>query len=118
MSIFRYKNYKKQYRNKYLNKSCRCHSGHQHDSRFEAGYCDELALQVKVGHIKSYEIQKQYSLDINGSHICNHIVDFVVTNKLGLIEIHETKGFATRDWRIKWKLFEALYPDIPYRIIK
>ena len=38
--------------------------------------------------------------------------------KLDHFEIHEVKGFATRDWQIKAKLFEALYsPEIEYIVI-
>ena len=103
---------------KYKNKSCFCGQGHIHDSIGEAGYCNQLALLVKTKEIKSYKIQQTYRFKVKGKHITTHRVDFVVTTKEGKIEVHEAKGFATEVWRIKWKLFEALYPKIPYIVVR
>jgi hypothetical protein len=56
---------------------------------------------------------------VNGVHICDHIVDFALFDKAGrVLEVHEVKGFADKAWPIKRKLFEALYPNIPYRVIR
>ena len=30
----------------------------------------------------------------------------------------EVKGFETREWRLKWKLFEACYPDRKKKVVK
>ena len=54
---------------------------------------------------------------MNGKHICNHYVDFIVTKNDGSIEAHEYKGFRTGVWLLKMKLFKALYPEIPYIVI-
>ena len=114
---------------KYHNRWTRCSSDHNHASKLEAEYCDQLRLLKKTHNIVGYEVQQKFELKVNGKHICNHIVDFLVyTNKLlvescpGLQEayqpeVHETKGFVTRDWKIKRKLFEALYPGIKYIVI-
>ena len=102
---------------KYHNKSCRCHAAHQHDSIFEAQYCDDLHILLKQKEIKAIACQVGYTLDVNDKHICNHIVDFVVTNNDGTEEVREVKGFATDVWAIKHKLFLAIYPDLPYHII-
>jgi hypothetical protein len=104
---------------KYGNKSCRCHAGHIHDSVFEAEYCDSLALLVKAREIVSYQTQVSFDLSVNGKKICSHIVDFVVfpTEDDDKLEVHETKGFATAVWQLKYKLFQAIYPHIPYHII-
>ena len=98
--------------------TCRCLSGHIHHSRKEAKYCDELSWRIKAKEITSFETQKRYSLDVNGKHICNHIPDFLVTFPDGHQEIHEVKGFEQEVWRIKHKLFEACYPDLPYIVIR
>jgi len=37
-----------------------------------------------------------------------------VETKGGGFEFHEVKGYATDVWKIKKKLVEALYPEIPY----
>ena len=98
--------------------SCTCQSGHKHDSRLEKRYCDVLLLLKKGKGIKDYVVQKTYSLDVNGAHICNHRVDFVVTTNSGALEVHETKGFETEVWALKKKIFEACYPDIKYNVIR
>lgn len=102
---------------KYGNKSCWCNSGHCHQSRLEAGYCNLLALLVKAGEIRSYKTQVKYELKVNGIHITNHYVDFVVETKDGKEEVRETKGMVTDVWKIKYNLFLALYPGIKYEII-
>jgi len=103
--------------NKFRNKTCHCNAGHIHDSRKEGEYCDQLGLLLKHGGINSYRTQISYDLKVNGQHICRHIVDFEVVNKNDQIEIHEVKGFATDVWKLKHKLFEAVYPDIKYYVI-
>jgi hypothetical protein len=104
--------------NKYKNKSCKCLQNHIHDSRGEARYCDQLKLEKNQKIIQDYEVQKNISLDVNGYHICNHRVDFLILDKDDNYEVREFKGFETDVWNIKYKLFEALFPDIKYIIIK
>ena len=55
---------------------------------------------------------------VNGIRITTHKVDFLVMTKKGKLEVNETKGFPTPEWNLKRKLFEALYPDIPYIVVK
>lgn len=107
-------------RNRYGNvsKRTKCAQGHHHPSKLESDYCDMLHLLKKNGDIKDVECQKTFRLEINGVLICRHRPDFVVTNKDGKKEVHETKGFETDIWRFKKKLFEALYPELPYIVIK
>lgn len=105
-------------RSKYHNITCKCWADHIHDSRAEAAYCDQLNALKRAGKIKSYEIQKTFPLVVNGKTICTHRVDFVVTGNDGRIRVEEFKGFATRVWAIKKKLFEAVYPDIEYIVVK
>ena len=116
---------------KYNNCSCLCNGQdakigetipswklrHQHGSRFEADYCDQLKLLVKAGEIQEFEYSVRYILKVNDKTICEHWPDFLVTRNDGGQEVHETKGFATKEWGLKRKLFEALYPNIPYIVI-
>lgn len=106
------------YKNKYNNKTCRCYLGHNHQSCFEAGYCDQLSMHLKMGTIKEVRYQVTYSFDINGAHITNYIADFVVTDKDGMMSVHEAKGFVTEVYKIKKRLFAALYPEIPFHEIR
>jgi len=112
----------KQYRsyNKYGNKSARClNKDHAtHHSKGEANYCNHLFADLKEGKIKNYETQKSYRLMVNGRSVGSHIVDFVVENNDGSIEVHEYKGFETQLWKLKRALFEVIYPDIPYIVKK
>jgi len=96
--------------NKYGNKK-RDYGGILYDSIKEAAYAQELDLREKAGDIKSWERQVRISLDINGKHICNYFIDFVITHNDDHLEYVEVKGFATPVWRLKWKLFEAIYNE-------
>jgi len=102
---------------KYKSKSCKCSSGHWHHSRGEAEHCNKLAMLVKAKYIKEYETQKKFSLDVNGKHITNHYVDFWVTGANDRKWVEEFKGVATSDWKLKHKLFQAIFPEIEYKII-
>lgn len=84
----------------------------KNDSKFEAGKAQELELLKKAGEIKDFKEQVKLPLVVNGFHITNYYIDFVVEHNDGEIEYIETKGYATDVWKLKWKLFEALY-DLP-----
>lgn len=105
-------------RNKYKNKSCFCLSKHWHQSIQEANHCNKLLAMKQDGDIHDYKTQVKFSLDVNGEHICNHYVDFAVYNKDGLQHVEEVKGFGTRLWQIKARLFKAIYKGIDYKVVK
>jgi len=96
--------------NKFNNKST-IYNGYPYSSKKEAAYAQELDLRVKAKDIHSWERQVNISLDVNGYHICNYKIDFVINHNDETIEYVEVKGYATDTWRLKWKLFEALYGD-------
>lgn len=91
-------------------------------SQKEAGYAAELDLRIKAGEIKSWRRQVRISLDVYGEHICNYYIDFELTYPDESIEMVEVKGFETEVWRLKWKLFEAIYgkehPEIILTVVK
>lgn len=87
----------------------------KYHSRKEAGRAAELDLLLKAGEIKTIIPQYKVDLKVYGVHICNYYPDFYVEWTNGDIEIIEVKGFATELWRLKWKLFEAIYNhDYPH----
>jgi hypothetical protein len=88
----------------------------KYDSKFEAGKGQELTLMKRAGEIKDFEEQVVIPLQFNGYHICNYKIDFVVHHNDGTTEFLECKGFPTEVWKIKWKIFEALY-DIPGNLL-
>lgn len=85
------------------------YNGRIYASKFEAGYARDLDFLKKAKEIKDWIPQYKISLDVNGYHIANYYVDFLVINNDGTEEFHETKGFATDVFKLKWKLCEALY---------
>lgn len=90
-------------------------SGHN-DSKFEAGVAQQLELRKKAKDILDYQEQVKIPLIVNGYQVCTYIIDFVIQHNSGEVEYLEAKGFATNIWKLKWKLFEALY-DVPGNIL-
>jgi hypothetical protein len=92
-----------------------------YDSKKEAGYAAELDLRVMAHDIKSWTRQIKIPLDVGKYHICNYYIDFVITHNDDSIEYVEVKGFETAVWKLKWKLFEALYgedPNVTLTVVK
>lgn len=104
--------------NKYGNKKLRCLNGHLHDSTIEANYCLRLKAMLQHKEILAYSTQPRFALEVGGKLICHHIVDFLVVTNDNETQVHEVKGFATPEWMLKKKLFEALKPHIKYIVIK
>ena len=100
-----------------LGKLARTCDGIVFDSKAERDYYAQLMLMLKTRTILGVERQVKFDLIIGAKLICRHIVDFVVIDKAGR-SVHEVKGMETAVWRLKKKLFEALYPAIPYVVIK
>ena len=98
-----------QKQNKMGNKSCRCLHSHIHRSIFEAKVCNDLHVQYPKSEIKT---EVKFPMVIGGDLICNHYMDFVIDDKIAV----EAKGFPTPVWKIKSKLFKALYTDYEYEI--
>ncbi|MDV4026346.1 hypothetical protein CMT52_18620 [Elizabethkingia anophelis] len=89
--------------------------GYTFDSKKEASYYLQLQWREKAGEIKEIIKQKSIELYCNGTPICKYLVDFCVVTTDDEVELHEVKGFETRDWLLKWKLTEAQLEDIGKR---
>lgn len=87
-------------------------------SRAEANYAAELNMRIRANDIKGWEAQVPVEMVVQGVKICKYIIDFVITHTDGSLEYVEVKGFEKPEWKLKWKLFEALYPDLKKTIIK
>lgn len=103
--------YKQINNNKYGAKKS-SYNGMKFDSKGEAGYCEQLDWRIKAGEIQGYERQVKIELKVNGVLICNYYADFVVTDKHGAKEVHEYKGFLTKDFQLKWRLLQALKDEL------
>jgi len=109
--------------NKYRNIST-VYNGRQYHSKKEAQYASELDLRKKANDIREWEPQFKVSLDVNGIHIANHYVDFMVYHMDGSKELVEIKGkflYNADTWRMKRKLLEATYlkenPVVRYTVV-
>ena len=56
-------------------------------------------------------------LEIGGKLVCSIVPDFLVWDLRNKATYVEVKGFATPVWRLKRKIFEALFPDAAYVVI-
>lgn len=92
--------------------------GVTYQSSREADYAAELALRVRAGDIRGWRRQVRMPLRVNGLLIATYALDFVVEHCDGSEEYIEVKGYATPLWKLKWSLFQALYPDLRKTIVR
>lgn len=107
---------------KYHAKWSKCMYGHNHPSRKEAMWCVKLHELSKERKIACLVWQPKYEIKVNGILICFHVPDFryLVLNgpyEYPVEEIIEVKGVQTPEWKLKHKLFCALYPEIKYEVV-
>jgi len=93
--------------------------GYTFDSKAEhRRYC-ELKLLQRAGDISDLAVHPRYPLEVNGERIAIYEADFSYTARTaprGAVVVEDVKGFATADYRLKAKLFRALYPTVDYRV--
>jgi len=98
------------------------YNGFSYDSKFESEYAMELDWRLKAKDIKSWERQKTIELRVHDKKICTYKIDFIIHHHDGTKEYVECKGFETAVWRLKWKLFIAIFekehPDIKITLVK
>lgn len=87
-------------------------------SKKEAEDYKKLKILLQSGEIKYLELQPKFELRVNGDLICRYIADFRYERTgSDKVVVRDTKGMKTPEFRIKEKLFRALYPDIEYEVI-
>lgn len=104
-------------RNKYNARKTQ-YNGRYYDSALEAAYAEQLDWELKAGDIKEVIPQFKISLDVNGVHIANYYMDFKVVYPDGHYEYFEVKGMETPLWRMKWRLAQAMEPDVKFNLVK
>lgn len=105
--------------NKYRNQKVTI-DGITFQSLKEGGRYRVLKLLVKAKEIKDLELQKKFELqpaytNANGKHIraINYLADFYYyDNKLGCYVVEDVKGFRTKEYLLKKKMFEYKYNAI------
>src|SRR3990167_4672224 len=85
------------------------YQGFSYDSKAEALYAMELTQRQKNKEIKRWERQKTLALKVYGKTVCTYRMDFVIFHNDKSIEYVEIKGFSSATWRLKYKLYEAIY---------
>jgi len=103
--------------NKYRNKKT-IYNDVLYDSMREAAYARELDLRIKAKDIITWSGQPKFPIVVNGKKICTYIADFEVMNNNGTIAYIDVKGIETKDFKLKWKLVQALYPEMNFKIVK
>lgn len=91
------------------------------DSKREANYYNTLKLLKRAGEVIKIDLQPEFRYNMyctvpginDGSRVYakqyKYIADFRVTYKDGHIEIIDTKGFSTAEFKRKKKIIEAIY---------
>ena len=84
------------------------YGGLKYDSKLEVRYAQELDERVASGEPITWTRQRLLVLKVNGRKVCGYKMDFVVDKGNNTLELVETKGFPTPDWKIKWRLLECI----------
>jgi Protein of unknown function (DUF1064) len=77
--------------------------------------------EMLVGQPKgltSIERQVRIPLLVKGVKVCTYVADMRLTWASGLVEFVEVKGFETAEWKLKHKLFKAIFQDAVLRVVR
>ncbi len=85
------------------------------DSKREGLRYLALKQMERDGKISLLHCQRSFDLIVNGQKICRYVGDFAYVEKYKAV-VEDSKGVKTRDFVIKWKLCQALYPQIVWRL--
>ncbi len=105
-----------QKRTKYGNTKCEW-KGEKFDSKRELERHLVLLDMQKRGEISNLERQPRIPLLVNAVLICVYIGDWRYHPR-GPWKwvVEDAKGFQTPEFKLKWKLAKALYPEIDWRL--
>lgn len=98
--------------------------GFTFDSMLEADYYTHLKLLKKLGDVLHFHLQPKYVLQEgfykDGKYIrpITYKADFLVFYADKHVEVVDTKGFETQQFKIKRKMFEDRYPELELKIVK
>lgn len=92
-------------------------NGRMYHSTLEANYAMALEWHRKIGDIQEIIPQFPIELVVNGVKICRYVIDFKLIYPNGNCVYAEVKGKITPDFRLKWKLAHALYPEYNFILI-
>jgi len=106
--------------NKYRNKPTVV-DGVRFASKAEAKRDAELHLLQLAGEIHGLSRQPRFPLKVKGKLICTYVGDWTYFQNIGPDRaygpiVEDKKGVQTEAFKIKWKLAQALYPEIDWRL--
>ena len=81
-------------------------------SKKEANRYGELKMLQLAGAIRGLELQVKYPLIVHNHLICSYVADFRYDEHLNgswLRVVEDTKGYRTREYRLKKKLMLAIH---------
>lgn len=93
------------------------------DSNLEAIRYKELKLLLRAGEISNLELQPRFllqdSFKKNGRTFrkIEYVADFKYIEN-GKTIVEDVKGIQTDVFKLKYKIFEKVYPDLTLKIIK
>lgn len=94
------------------------------DSRAEHARYLELRLLERSGHIQGLQVHPRFILqekftapDGEKVRAITHAPDFQYDEE-GVTVVEDVKGVVTADFRLRYRLFRARYPQISYRVVK
>lgn len=109
---------------KFRAKRTTCLHGHNHPSQKEAMWCVKLHQLEQEGKISGLVREPEYELIVDGVLICKHRPDFAYSLVMKIKGddvlkqcIVEVKGMQTPEWKLKHKLFCALFPSVEYQVM-
>lgn len=82
-------------------------------SKKEAKRYVELSFLQGIGKIKDLTLQPVFIMWVEGVKICKYIPDFEYFEE-GIHIVEDVKGFKTPEYKLKAKLFKALYPKYKF----
>lgn len=93
------------------------YNGHTYHSKAEAEHAMALDAMVRAGTVRQWRRQVAFDLIVAGVWIETYRIDFEVDYADGRTVLEEIKGAPAREWKIKDRLFRALYPDRAYTVL-
>lgn len=92
------------------------------DSKKEANFYCELIMQQAAGVVKNFDMQVPFELQpgyrgADGQKIraIKYLADFVIEYQDGHKEVIDVKGFRTKEYLLKRKIFCYKYPELVFR---
>jgi hypothetical protein len=90
-------------------------NGEKFDSKREFNRHLLLVELQRDGLIAELERQPKFDLFVNGKKVCRYIGDWSYIER-GRVVVEDAKGHQTKEFKIKWKLAQALHPQITWRL--